>query len=233
MPERTAKPARRASRRSSKFFEIRESVTGVSTRLPISCNTLPMAEPFPIRDLTLPYVDRLQARSRDSIDLVVIHCTELPDLATAREYGERTLHPSGTGNSGHYYIDRDGSVFRYVPDERVAHHTRGYNERSIGIELVNTGRYPDWFDSRWQAMTEPYPDAQIDALNALIAHLDAALPTLRQIAGHQDLDTDVVPASDDATRQVRRKLDPGTMFPWPRVLAGCRLAKLEQASDPL
>src|SRR5207253_49768 len=31
----------------------------------------------------LPYEDRLEARTLDAIDLVVIHCTELPDLATA------------------------------------------------------------------------------------------------------------------------------------------------------
>lgn len=174
----------------------------------------------------LPYVDRLEMRGPDAIDLAVIHCTELPDLATAREYGERILHASGTGNSGHYYIDRDGSVFRYVPDERVAHHVRGHNEHSIGIELVNTGRYPDWFDSRRQAMTEPYPAAQVDALLALIAHLRGALPNLRSIAGHEDLDTGMVAASDDPSRQVRRKLDPGPKFPWNAVVAACRLRRL-------
>jgi N-acetylmuramoyl-L-alanine amidase len=178
-----------------------------------------------IRDELLPYVERLQARPVEVIDLVVIHCTELPDLAMAREFGERIVHPSGTGNSGHYYVDRDGSVLRYVPSGRMAHHTRGYNERSIGIELVNTGRYPDWFDSRRQAMSEPYPDPQIEALGALLAHLVEALPSLREIAGHEDLDKGSVPASDDPARRVRRKLDPGILFPWERVMAGCALAR--------
>jgi N-acetylmuramoyl-L-alanine amidase len=174
----------------------------------------------------LPYADALAIRPLDVIDLVVIHCTELPDLATARRFGEQVHYAgSGTGNSGHYYIDRDGSLHRYVPIDRVAHHTRGYNERSIGIELVNTGRYPDWLDSRRQAMTEPYPAAQIDALLGLIAHLRGALPNLRSIAGHEDLDTDTVAASDDASKQVRRKLDPGPRFPWPQVLAECGLRR--------
>ena len=179
-----------------------------------------------IQDQPLPYVAQLQSRTLADIDLVVIHCTELPDLATAREYGERIVHASGTGNSGHYYIDRDGSVFRYVPDDRVAHHVRGHNEHSIGIELVNSGRYPDWLDSRRQAMTEPYSAAQIGALLALIAHLRGALPNLRSIAGHEDLDTDMIAASDDASKQVRRKLDPGPMFPWPRVTGACGLQRL-------
>jgi N-acetylmuramoyl-L-alanine amidase len=175
----------------------------------------------------LPYETRLQARDPATIDLVVIHCTELPDLATARDYGERVLYPqSGTGNSGHYYVDRDGSVSRYVAPERIAHHTRGYNERSLGIELVNSGRYPDWLDSRRQAMGEAYAPQQIEALLALLAALRAQLPSLRLIAGHQDLDTSEVEASDDPTRQVRRKLDPGPRFPWPRVLDACGLQRL-------
>jgi len=174
----------------------------------------------------LPYEDRLESRPLSAVDLVVIHCTELPDLATAREYGERALYPGGTGNSGHYYIDRDGSVHRYVAPERVAHHTRGYNPRSIGIELVNTGRYPHWLDSRHQAMDEEYAPAQIDALIGLLNALRERIPTLVSIAGHEDLDTGEVEASDDASRKVRRKRDPGPKFPWPRVLESVALQRL-------
>ena len=175
----------------------------------------------------LPYADALAARATDSIDLVVIHCTELPDLATAREYGERVLYPmSNTGNSGHFYIDRAGSVHRYVDVDCVAHHTRGYNPRSIGIELVNTGRWPDWLDSRRQAMTEPYTDAQIASLVALLRRLRRDLPALRHVAGHEDLDTDEVAASDDHHVNVRRKRDPGPLFPWPEVLAAVDLQRL-------
>ena len=179
-----------------------------------------------VRDWPLPYVDRLALREPAAIDLVVIHCTELPDLATARAYGERVLHPSGSGNSGHYYIDRDGSVHRFVVATRVAHHVRGFNERALGIELVNHGRWPHWLDSRCQTMTEPYPDAQIVALCALLQQLRAELPSLHHIAGHEDLDTDTVPASDDAARSVRRKLDPGPLFPWSAVLARAGLQRL-------
>ncbi|HKU79557.1 MAG TPA: N-acetylmuramoyl-L-alanine amidase [Rhodanobacteraceae bacterium] len=186
-----------------------------------------------IQDRPLPYVERLQSRALAEVDLVVIHCTELPDLATAREYGERIVHASGTGNSGHYYIDRDGSIERHVPDERVAHHVRGHNEHSVGIELVNTGRWPDWFDSRRQAMAEPYPGAQIDALLDLLAHLRTALPGLHEIAGHEDLDIGRVAASDDPSKQVRRKLDPGPMFPWQRVMAACGLQRLAMPVRPV
>jgi N-acetylmuramoyl-L-alanine amidase len=181
---------------------------------------------LPLHAWLLPYEERLEARPREQVDLVVIHCTELPDLATAREYGERVHYDAGTGNSGHFYIDRDGAVHVFVRPERMAHHTRGYNPRSVGIELVNTGRYPDWFDTRRQVMAEPYTPAQIDALVALLARLKAELPNLRHIAGHEDLDTAQVSASDDPTQQVFRKRDPGPQFDWARVLRESGLERI-------
>lgn len=180
----------------------------------------------------LPYVGALAARPITDIDLVVIHCTELPDLAMAREYGERVLYPaSGTGNSGHYYIDRDGTVLEYVDPARIAHHTRGYNPRSIGIELVNTGRYPHWLDSRHQAMDEAYTDAQIEALVWLLRELHARIPSLALVAGHEDLDLDEVEASDDPSAKVRRKRDPGPLFPWARVLQAAPLRRIGTPGD--
>lgn len=182
----------------------------------------------------LPYEGRLERRPDAQIDLVVIHCTELPDLPMARQFGEEVLYPdSGTGNSGHFYIDRNGSVHRYVAPGRIAHHTRGYNTRAIGIELVNTGRYPDWLDSRHQAMTEPYPHVQIHALVGLLRALKADYAALRHIAGHEDLDTTQVPASDDPTLQVPRKRDPGPLFPWSEVLSAVAFQRLPlNAPDP-
>lgn len=181
----------------------------------------------------LPYVDLLPERRAADIDLVVMHCTELPDMAMAREYGERVLYPdSGTGAAGHWYIDRDGSITEYVPALREARHVRGWNARSVGIELVNRGRYPHWYDSRHQAMDEPYPAAQIQALLDLLAHLRSRLPALRSIAGHEALDTEQVPASDNPALQVARKRDPGPLFPWPQVLSASGLAPWPAMTTP-
>lgn len=190
-----------------------------------------MREPaIPYLDRPLPYVDNLGTRAASDINLVVIHCTELPDLATARTFGERLHYPqSATGNSGHWYIDRDGRCERWVDEHRIAHHVRGLNAHSVGIELVNRGRWPDWLDSRHQAMDEAYPDAQITALIALLNDLHARFDHLRDIAGHEDLDTEHIAASDNPQLMVARKRDPGPQFPWPRVLAGCRLARLQVA----
>lgn len=168
-----------------------------------------------IREDFLPYVQRLDSRPIQSIELVVIHCTELPDLAMARVFGEKIHYPeTGTGNSGHFYIDRDGSIEQWAPLDRVAHHVRGFNPRSIGIELVNLGRYPDWYDSRRQQMSEPYPEAQVEALVRLVEHLQETLPGLINVAGHEQLDTALIPSEDAPGTMIRRKLDPGPHFPW-------------------
>lgn len=182
---------------------------------------------LPIHANPLSYVERLDARDPTTIDLVVIHCTELPDLGNAREYGERICHAdSKTGNSGHFYIDRDGRIEEWVATGRIAHHVRGFNPRSVGIELVNRGRWPDWLHSERQEMSEPYTEAQIRALTRLLDWLSARLPGLQWIAGHEQLDQDTVPASDGGGREVRRKRDPGPLFPWPEVLAATRLEQL-------
>ncbi|MDR1076123.1 MAG: N-acetylmuramoyl-L-alanine amidase [Xanthomonadaceae bacterium] len=190
---------------------------------------MPLIAPS-IHQQPLSYVAKLEPRPLSGVDLVVIHCTELPDLATARSYGERVLYPSGTGNSGHFYIDRDGSIHAYVPLDRIAHHVHGHNFRAVGIELVNTGRYPDWLDSRRQQPSEPYPEAQIQALILLLHHLQRLLPSLRHIAGHESLDREQVAASDDPEKRVRRKLDPGPMFPWSEVVRETGLVALSPAS---
>ena len=171
-----------------------------------------------VEDL-LPYWQRLQKRDPQVINLVVIHCTELPDMKMAREFGERIIYSdSGTGVSGHYYVDRDGSMFRYVPEDRVAHHVIGHNEHSIGIELVNLGRFPKWYHSTSQYPNVPYPNEQIDALKELLKDLRERNPNLKNIAGHSDLDITMIPAEDDPNIMIRRKIDPGPQFPWDEIL---------------
>jgi len=177
---------------------------------------------------SLSYVHQLDARSSDQISLVVIHCTELPDLASARQWGEKVVHPeTQTGNSGHYYIDRDGSIEEWVPLTRMAHHVRGFNSQSIGIELVNTGRYPDWFRSDRQQMTEEYPDEQIRVLTTLLNHLSVSLPGLKEIAGHEDLDTGLLSSVDKPGVMIRRKIDPGPCFPWPAIMDNTTLKRFK------
>jgi len=180
----------------------------------------------------LPYEGALDLRRAEDLDLVVIHCTELPDLEMARSFGEKIHYPdSGTGNSGHFYIDRDGRVEQWADPLRTAHHARGFNARSIGIELVNTGRFPDWLDSRRQDMKEAYPDSQLLGLEALLDHLCVRFSSLRWIAGHEELDTVQVPATNDPDTLVRRKRDPGPLFPWNRFAGAGHLQRFPDGKD--
>jgi N-acetylmuramoyl-L-alanine amidase len=209
---------------------MRELSHGIGARF-AACETsrMPVDSPstLSIHDWPLPYESRLAERRREQVDLVVIHCTELPDMPMAREFGERIHYAAtGTGNSGHYYIDLDGTIHRFVADTRVANHTYGYNPRSIGIELSNVGRYPNWGDSRHQAFTAPYTKAQIDALLALLRQLRHDLPNLKYVAGHEDLDRRLEPASDDPSIMLPRRQDPGPLFPWNQILPASGLERL-------
>ena len=168
-----------------------------------------------ITEKLLPYNERLEKRETGSLDLIVLHCTELPTLEMARQFGERiVLQETKTGLSGHYYIDRDGKVYRYISDDRTARHVIGFNPGSIGIEIVNLGRYPNWFHSNHQACTEPYTVEQIESVQKLLRLLKRRHPQIQKIARHSDLDTNWIPAEDDPSVQIRRKVDPGPLFPW-------------------
>lgn len=183
----------------------------------------------------LHYFDRLAHRPLEAVKLAVIHATELPSLSEARIYGDRIhYHETATGNSGHYYIDRDGCMECWVPPEYAAHHVRDFNQQSVGIELVNLGRFPNWFDRASQCWQEPYLEAQLGALENLLNQLKLTLPALQYITGHDQLDVSMVQASDaaDQDHQVRRKVDPGPLFPWPRVLAATQLHFIGE-DDPL
>ena len=173
-----------------------------------------------IIDQLLSYNDNLDKRDTLSIEMIVLHCTELPSLEMAREYGERIIYEgSGTGNSGHYYIDRDGSIYRYVEDERIAHHVFSFNPGSIGIEIVNNGRYPHWFRSTDQIPEEEYTAAQIDAVKKLLRFLKKQYPLISKLSRHSDLDTRKIEAEDNPRILIHRKIDPGPLFPWDEILA--------------
>lgn len=179
----------------------------------------------------LPYNERLPLRSLNGLDLVVVHCTELPSLEISREYGEQVIYPeTRTGNSGHFYIDLDGAVYQWIEVERVAHHVRGMNERSIGIEIVNAGRYPDWYRSDQQLMADPYTAPQIVTMKKLLQRLERIIPGLSWIAGHDELDKELVPAEDNPEILIRRKVDPGPLFPWKEVMADSDLTRWPENS---
>lgn len=174
----------------------------------------------------LPYNDKLESRNLSDIEFIVIHCTELPDIETARVYGEKIHYQSGTGNSGHYYITKSGQIYQWVENNRMAHHVKDHNKSSIGIELDNLGRYPDWHKTNHQIMFDEYPNVQVDALIKLIHTLQKQLPNLKYITGHEDLDTRLIKSENDPEVFIRRKMDPGKLFPWDKVMQKINLINI-------
>lgn len=166
-----------------------------------------------------------------NIELVVIHCTELPDISSARVYGEKIHYDSGTGNCGHYYISKQGHIEQWVENNRIAHHVRGNNPNSIGIELDNLGRFPNWHITNAQIMYDPYPQAQVDALITLLKQLKKDIPSLKYITGHEDLDTRLIPSENNSEIFIRRKTDPGKMFPWEKIMQNTTLINTGSLSN--
>lgn len=172
-----------------------------------------------IVDGELPWCGRLAWRELRDVSAVVLHATETPDLAAARQVAMESVDDDCVGVCGHLYLDRDGTCVRFVPLNRIANHVRGHNRHTIGIELVNAGRYPHHFDSRHQDPSEPFPDQQIAALEQLLVWLRRSCPNLAKLVRHSDLDQDMVPASDNPRLRVQRRIDPGPRFPWDRAKA--------------
>jgi N-acetylmuramoyl-L-alanine amidase len=172
-----------------------------------------------IVDKLQPWYVNLPPRSLADITEVVLHATEIPRLDEAWDYAMRSVDDDGVGVCGHLYIDRDGACFRFIPIDRVANHARGHNTPSIGIELINTGRYPNHFDSRHQEPDEVFPEPQVHALTLVLTALKKQCQNLAGLVRHSDIDQALVPSSDDANRKVRRRIDPGPQFPWEEVSA--------------
>jgi N-acetyl-anhydromuramyl-L-alanine amidase AmpD len=119
----------------------------------------------------------------------------------------------------HYLVGRDGEVLTSVPIEQVAHHTRGHNRDSVGIELINHGDGHD-----------PYPEAQLAALAALLADLTRRLGlSPSAVTAHSELDTSLLPCDP---RQ-KRKPDPGGNFPLQQLRARLHAGRRSGLAAPL
>ena len=131
------------------------------------------------------------------IDILILHYT---GMRTAGEALARLCDPVARV-SAHYTIDRDGTVYAHVPEERRAWHAgisywRGdhnVNARSIGIELVNPGH-----EFGYIPFAEPQIAALIELAHGILKR--HPIPPAR-VLGHSD----VAP---------KRKEDPGELFPW-------------------
>lgn len=142
------------------------------------------------------------------IDSIILHATGMDSCEAVLQ----RLCDEESEVSAHYVIDRDGTVYNLVhPDKRAWHAgvsnykgRSGFNDFSIGIELVNFGFFTVEGDLKAHDYGSDYhdfADVQINALIELMQDLYQSYPIDQAwVLRHSDIAPD-------------RRADPGPKFP--------------------
>ena len=138
------------------------------------------------RQLTLDYMREHYGLAPDeptiNPTMVVVHWTAYPTFQQSFDafYPPTLLsnradiqHASALNVSAHYLVDRDGTVYRLMPDTLMARHVIGLNHCAIGIENVGDGQ------------AHPLTDAQFEVNARLIEQLAAEYP-IDYVIGHHE-----------------------------------------------
>lgn len=136
---------------------------------------------------------------RGNTDEIILHHAEAKS-ASVEEVNRWHLERGWTGIGYHFYIRKDGRIYRGRPEWAVGAHAQGHNSRSVGICVE--GSY----------MTETMPKAQFDALVGLVRKEMAKYPGAK-VLRHRDVN------STDC---------PGTNYPWEALLAALSSEKKEE-----
>ena len=142
--------------------------------------------------------------------MIVLHYTAGGSAKGTRAYfdnlhleaGRAKLRTGGDVNvSAHFLVDRDGTIYKLMPEDRMARHAIGVNHVAIGVENVGD-------EDKW-----PLTAAQAAADAALIRDLKSRWP-IEILLGHHEVGSlDGTPwfvERDPAYRN--RKGDPGPKF---------------------
>lgn len=114
--------------------------------------------------------------------MVVLHWTEIPDLAGSfRAFKDSRLPNSrpeiaGAGAlnvSAHFLVDRDGTIYRLMPETLMARHVIGLNHCAIGVENVGG------------TANTPLTDAQLRSNIALVRYLRSKY-AIDYVIGHHE-----------------------------------------------
>ncbi len=164
--------------------------------------------------LTVEYRRRHQdPDARDSTiepRVIVLHYTGGGSARATRRYfdparlerGRRALRRAGELNvSAHFVVDRDGTIYRLVPETRMARHCIGLNHVAIGVENVGDG-------ARF-----PLTAAQVRANAELVRYL-AGRHRITHLIGHQESNAMRRHAywREREADYGNRKADPGAAF---------------------
>ncbi len=145
--------------------------------------------PFPEKRkaLTLQYMKERYNMNASNItivpQLILIHWTAVGDLQSCfRAFTPPTLSGgrddiagSSLNVSAHFLVDRDGTIYRLMPEVWMARHVIGLNHCAIGIENVGGVKGV-------QDLTQD----QLEANAYLVKYLKEKYPTIRYLAGHYE-----------------------------------------------
>ena len=142
--------------------------------------------------------------------LVVLHHTGGSSVDAAWRYfnrpkiesGRKTLAKAGDVNVGaQFLVDRDGTIFRLMPENWHARHCVGFNHLAIGVENVGDGK------------EHPLTDAQVEANAALVRYLAATYP-ITHVIGHNEANSmrEHPYFHEEVAGYKTRKGDPGPAF---------------------
>ena len=166
------------------------------------------------KELSIQYMADRYGLKRESPDIepkmIVLHWTVYPTFEEAFEAFKNPTLPdtrpeiqgaSGLNVSSQFMVDRDGSIYRLMPETTMARHVIGLNHCAIGIENVGgTGDHP---------LTE----AQLEANIWLVEYLSDKYP-IEYVIGHYEYtrfeNHSLWLEKDDGYRT--EKTDPGENF---------------------
>lgn len=165
-------------------------------------------------DLTLAYRRLHQdPHAKDIImqpKMIILHWTEINSLESTWKYFNRIraeaarpdLIGAGEVNvSAHFLVDRDGTIYRLMPETWMARHCIGLNHLAIGIENVGDGE------------KFPLTEAQVKTNAALIRYLKGKF-AIQYLIGHMEYRAmEGTPLFSERDPKYRNnKPDPGTDF---------------------
>ncbi|WP_367400548.1 N-acetylmuramoyl-L-alanine amidase [Phocaeicola sartorii] len=119
-----------------------------------------------------------------TITLIIIHCSATPegrslDFETCRQ--DHIRHRGFTDIGYHFYITRDGEIYRGRPLEKMGAHCKNHNRHSVGI-CYEGGLSADGTPADTRTLM------QKGSMLALLRELHLLFPQAL-IVGHHDLNT--------------------------------------------
>lgn len=130
---------------------------------------------------------------RSTIDMIVLHHADA-SKCSAKDVSWWHVMNGWSGIGYHYFVSKDGKIYKGRPDDTIGAHAQGYNSTSIGI----------CFEGRYNK--EIMPEAQLKAGKELVEYLKKKY-NITTVKRHNDL---------MATNC------PGSLFPFEEMVGGAK-----------